>query len=60
MEATVFLWNFSGVVETYLDDSEVEIVKRALNEVEKKIEEWEFQTRIGVPLVKVKELANFK
>jgi len=49
-----------GIVETYLDDSEVEIIKKSLNEVAKEIEEWEFQTRIGVPFEKVKELAIFK
>ena len=49
-----------GIIETYLDDPEVEIIKRALNEVENKIEEWEFQTRIGIPLKKVKEIAIFK
>jgi hypothetical protein len=50
----------AGIIETYLDDAEVEIVKRGLNEVEKEIEEWELHTRIGVSLKKIKEIAIFK
>ena len=50
----------AGVVEIYLDNSEVSIIRKAFNEVEKEIEEWEFQTRIGAPLNKVKELEIFK
>jgi hypothetical protein len=49
-----------GIVETYLNNSEVKIIKKALYEVEKEIEEWEFQSRIGVPLEKVKNIAIFK
>jgi len=40
----------SGIIETYLNDSEIKLIKMALKEVEKEIEEWEFQTRIGVSL----------
>src|SRR3989304_570731 len=45
-----------GIIETQLNDSEIAIIKRALNEVEKEIEEWEFQTRIGVTLQEAKTI----
>jgi uncharacterized membrane protein len=49
-----------GVLETNLNDKELEIIRKALNEVENEIEEWEFQTRIGFPLEKVKKILIFK
>jgi hypothetical protein len=49
----------TGIIETYLNASEVEVIKRALNEVEKEIEEWEFATRIGVSLEEVKKISIF-
>jgi len=50
----------SGMIETTLSAAEVAIVRRALLEVEKKIEEWEFQTRMGTTLNQVKEIPIFK
>ena len=50
----------AGIIETQLTDFEVEIIKNALVEVEKEIEEWEFQTRFGVDLKDVKEISIFK
>ena len=53
----------AGAIEIYLSDSEVSIVKRALNEVEKEIEEWEFQMRIGISrkeVIKILERINRK
>lgn len=44
-----------GVSEIYLNYLEVDIIKKALQEVEKQIEEWEFQTRLGVSLDEVKK-----
>lgn len=48
----------AGVVETHLNEFEVKILRKALSEVEKEIEEWEFETRIGIPLKNVKEITN--
>ena len=45
--------------ETFLNDSEVEIIKKAFNEVKNEIEEWEFQTRIGATLDEVKKISIF-
>lgn len=49
----------AGAIETYLTSSEIEFIKRALKEVEKEIEEWEFRTRIGVSLEEVKKISIF-
>jgi hypothetical protein len=48
-----------GVIETSLNESEVAIIKSALCIVEKEIEEWEFQTRIGILLEEVKAMPIF-
>jgi hypothetical protein len=48
-----------GTVETYLNNSEIEVIKKALTEVEKEIEEWEFQIRIGASLEEVKKISIF-
>lgn len=37
-----------GLKEVFLNNEEVEIFKKALHAVENTLEEWEFQTRIGV------------
>ncbi len=50
----------AGIIETYLNDFEVEIIKKALIEVEKEIEEWEFSIRFGVTLEEVKEISILK
>lgn len=47
-------------IEILLNDSEVGIIRNALNEVKGEIEEWEFNTRIGLPLDKVEEISIFK
>lgn len=47
-------------LETTLNTSEVEIIKNALFQVEKEIEEWEFETRMGTTLEEVKEISIFK
>jgi hypothetical protein len=49
-----------GIIETFLNESELAIIRRALHAVEKEIEEWEFQTRIGVSLEEVKALSIFQ
>ena len=37
---------------------ELEILKRSFEEVFKQIEEWEFQTRIGITIQEAKEIEN--
>ncbi len=49
----------SEITETQISDAEFQIIKNALSEVENEIEEWEFETRIGVTLEEVKSLAIF-
>ena len=49
-----------GIIETSLNSSEVEILKKAFDIVKEEIEEWEFYTRFGVHLNEVEELAIFK
>ena len=44
-----------GVIETYLNSSEVDIIKKALKVVEKELEAWESSTRIGASLEEVKK-----
>lgn len=39
-----------GKIETFLSKDELAIVKKSFQEVEKEIEEWEYQTRIGLTL----------
>jgi len=46
-------------IKISLNLSEVNIIKNALKEVEKEIEEWEFPIRIGMPLSEVKKIAIF-
>jgi len=50
----------SGTIETYLDRSEVEIIRRAFIVVKEEIEEWEFQTLFGVFLNEVEEIPILK
>lgn len=50
----------SGIIEISLNKSEVKTIKNALNEVKREIEEWEFSTRIGLPLEKVEKISIFK
>jgi hypothetical protein len=50
----------SGVLETRVTDFEINIIKKALVEVEAEIEEWEFETRIGVTLAEIKNLKIFR
>lgn len=49
----------SGILEAQVSGSELRIIRNALSEVEKEIEEWEFETRIGATLEEVKNLAIF-
>lgn len=49
----------SGEFEVFLEKSEIKIIKKALDEVEKEIEEWEFETRIGTSLEEVKKIPIF-
>jgi hypothetical protein len=48
------------IIETLITDSELKIIKRALIVVEKEIEEWEFETRLGATLEEVKDIPIFK
>lgn len=41
--------------EITFSDNEIHILKRSLHEVALEIEEWEFQTRIGVTLDEIQE-----
>lgn len=49
----------NGIVDTYLTDAEVEIIKRALPVVANEIEEWEFETRLGYTLEEIKRISIF-
>ena len=49
----------NGIIEIFLNNSEVEIIKSAFNEVKSEIEEWEFHARIGATLDEVKEISIF-
>jgi len=48
-----------GKSHVCLSISEIEIIKKALIEVKKAIEEWEFETRIGASLNEVKKIPIF-
>lgn len=50
----------SGIIEIYLDDSDISIIQNAFKVVAKEIEEWEFQTRVGVDLSEAKEIPIFR
>jgi hypothetical protein len=41
-----------------LNDYEIEILERSFNEVFKQIEEWEFQTRIGIKIQEAQRIKN--
>jgi len=49
----------AGILEMQISDSELEILKKALSEVAKEIDKWEFETRIGATLKEVKNLTIF-
>lgn len=46
----------SAIIE--LDDHEINIINKCFKEVLKEIEEWEFQTRIGITIDKATAIIN--
>lgn len=50
----------NGNVDVFVTFSEMEIIRKSLEIVGKEIEEWEFQTRIGVTLEEVKNIPFFQ
>lgn len=48
-----------GIIDVSLSASEIEVIRNSLKEVEKEIEKWEFQTRIGFSLEEINNLPVF-
>ena len=48
--------NYSNQIIIKLSDNEREIIKNSFEEVFKQIEEWEFQTRIGITIQEANEI----
>ncbi len=50
----------TGVVEVFLTESDVNIIKRAFTEVSREIEKWEFPIRLGISLEEASQIEILK